>query len=895
MSSLPINNTQYLHTKRTNFVGSKDAAAQNNSVFGTSPFAQTENENSFVTFEPSAEANIADRETSELRKNLEETKSKQGFIGKLWDGFKNLTGIGAGSSKAEKAITDYENGKISKEEMEKAVNGYTEGQKMVVDVVADIASGILAMGAFALAVPTGGASLAVGLGLATAVGAGSKVLIKGGDALLTGKEYSGKDLLYDTATGSINGLLAPVTNGIGNTVTKTIGTKLGLTVVKEGAEEVVEQGVKQGIKSIVLNQTADVVGGTVAKRAIALGAGMAVDGALGGASDNMVRAALNGENVLEAGVQGAVGGLVMAPLIGGGFRVAGKAGRALNNKITTNKVLPDGVSTKFKQGTTGDCALLSTIDGMMANPNTASQIKKSITKTLGGDYNVKIGDKVIKVAKSSLTDEMLSDTTGIRIFEQAYKQAGGSIDGEFAEVVAKQFGLNPVHITSDSITDEVLDNLAKNQNDAVLSLGAMIDADGAITNTNGSRHYFTIKDIDANSKTVTLTNPADTSQTIKLTYNEVKNMGISIDGGTTKAMDLPSSVRSGDENVFYGNDYGRKIIYDTEQEMVLKPWDYENSTAKITNFEDEKMLVVNGQEISLGKYRKAFKKLKNNPDECLEINLNKEECLLVYGDGRVINGTNSDLTIKLCQKTETFVLEDISVIREKASPINFDSEILTREEMLSDLAKNVDYNLYFQLEKLSDNDLAVFYNSQVDPTPAIEGYKSDKKVFESIQKALDNGGINTDKKTIQTINSISESIEKKILPDGTDLYRGTGYAEFGDIGLKMQEIDGITDPVLKTVAIEKFLNEYGSSEHSLTYPRFMSTNIGDCAGSFYGSKPVILKLTTKDDTRGISLICDSVYNKKELEILLQRNSSIKYYISYDFDNKKWLVIGTVTN
>ena len=50
------------------------------------------------------------------------------------------------------------------------------------------------------------------------------------------REYTGKDLLYVTATGAINGLLSPVTNGICASVTKTVGTKLGLTVVKETGE-----------------------------------------------------------------------------------------------------------------------------------------------------------------------------------------------------------------------------------------------------------------------------------------------------------------------------------------------------------------------------------------------------------------------------------------------------------------------------------------------------------------------------------------------------------------------------------------------------------------------------------------------------------------------------------
>ena len=496
---------------------------------------------------------------STLRKEYEQTKEQQGLIGKAWDGVKNLFGMKSGSKHIEKIIKQAEKGEITNEEAQEALEKYKEGQKTCVDVVADIASGMGSVLAFSLAVGgavfTGGASLAVGLGIATAVGAGVKVGIKAGDAKATGKEYSGKDLLYDSATGGINGLLAPVTNGLGNTVTKTIGKKLGLKIVQEGAEEaaeqVVKQGFKQAAKSAVLNQTLDVAGGSIGKRALALGAGMAVDGALGGASDNMVRAALNGENVIKAGVEGAIGGAIMAPVIGGGFRVAGKAGKALNNKITTKIVLPDGINTKFKQGQIGDCALLSTIDGMMNNPKTAKTFKKSITKTIGGDYNVKIGDQIVRVSKASLADETLSDKTGIRIFEQAYKQLAGDIDGGFAEVVAKQFGLNPVHIANESITDELLDKLAKNQGDTVLSFGALVDETGSISEA-GQRHYFTIKNIDADSKTVTLTSPIDSSAEIPLSYDEVKALGISIDGGSIKELDLPNSIRNADDVNFKG-------------------------------------------------------------------------------------------------------------------------------------------------------------------------------------------------------------------------------------------------------------------------------------------------------------------------------------------------------
>ena len=490
---------------------------------------------------------------SEIRKEFEKVKKQQGIIGKVWDGLKNLIGMKSGSKYIETIIRKAEKGEIKQEEVQEAIAKYKEGQKTCVDVVADLASGILSIGAFALAVPTGGASLAVGLGLSTFIGAGIKVSIKAGDAFTTGKEYNKKDLLYDSLTGAVNGLLAPVTNGIGNTVTKTIGGKLGIKVAQTGAEKVTEQAVKQGIKqtakNVILNQAVDVSGGSIAKRVLALGAGMAVDGALGGASDNMVRAGLNGDNVIDAGIQGAIGGAIMAPVIGGGFRIAGKAGQTINNKIITKIVLPDGLNTKFRQGQIGDCSLLSIIDGMMNNKKLSKMFKKSITKTIGGDYNVKIGDQIVRVAKESLSDEMLSDKTGIRIFEQAYKQLTGDIDGGFAELVAKQFGLNPVHITKDLITDDLLDTLSKTSKDTVLSFGTLVDTDGVIS-SSGTRHYFTIKDIDIDNKMVTLTSPIDTSVKIKLSYDDVKTMGISIDGGSIEKLDLPNIERTIDDKVF---------------------------------------------------------------------------------------------------------------------------------------------------------------------------------------------------------------------------------------------------------------------------------------------------------------------------------------------------------
>ena len=172
MHEVKINQNPYLYTNK--IFGIKNNKSQNTQAPIPKEIAQDQ---------------FTSNNKSDLRKDFEETKKQQGIIGKAWDGIKNIFGAKSGSKYIEKVIKQAERGEISQEEAQEALNKYKEGQKTCIDVVADIASGILAVGAFALAVPTGGASLAVGLGLATAVGAGVKVGIKAGDAIATGKEY----------------------------------------------------------------------------------------------------------------------------------------------------------------------------------------------------------------------------------------------------------------------------------------------------------------------------------------------------------------------------------------------------------------------------------------------------------------------------------------------------------------------------------------------------------------------------------------------------------------------------------------------------------------------------------------------------------------------------------
>lgn len=303
----------------------------------------------------------------ELKNRLSSVKEEQGLIGKAWDGIKNFVGLGAGSNKAEKAIEQYENGEISYEEAEEAITKYEDGQNMSVDVVGDIVSGIVSVGAVAFAPFTGGASLLVG----AAAGAVTKVAVKGADSLIGGRDYNLKDFGYDIITGSINGLMAPVTNAIGGVagtgVAKACGLNVAKTATKEAAEGVATTGAKGFLTRLLANQGAEYVAKegaeagvkTVLAKVAAYGTDMAIDGALGGATDGFARTIAEGdfENMGKNLKEGFVGGLIASPVIGGGFKVAGKAGNKLASKVFSSGA--DAIADQTAKGASDGVASMA--------------------------------------------------------------------------------------------------------------------------------------------------------------------------------------------------------------------------------------------------------------------------------------------------------------------------------------------------------------------------------------------------------------------------------------------------------------------------------------------------------------------------------------------------------
>lgn len=342
--------------------------------------------------------------------NTKKAEDANGFLGKAWNWAKNTGGFGASSDKIrdlqKEDLKALESGKLSEAfakitgleysednlnkflnneiltKSEQALAGYKEGQDMASDVMADIASGIAAVGIYTAAVAaapfTGGASIAVGTAAAAAGGAAIKTGIKYADTVSSEKEYTSDNLKRDLATGAFSGVLAPIAGGMGGAVGKTVATKMGVQAVKqvgkEVADTVVESGIKQGIKTALTNPTGyEYVGGTVLKRSLAFGAEMTTDGAIGGAVDNAFRTAYDGgslEDIGNSAIGGFVGGAIMAPIIGGGMKFAGKGAQKVfgkdNVQIDANgkKVLvtEDGNVIKYDDTPTAQAKAEATAD-----------------------------------------------------------------------------------------------------------------------------------------------------------------------------------------------------------------------------------------------------------------------------------------------------------------------------------------------------------------------------------------------------------------------------------------------------------------------------------------------------------------------------------------------------
>ena len=407
-------------------LATKSSSSNQNCSDTKNPIESTQEELIFDNSNPQVDENI-----ESLKEEFETAQDEQGFLGKLWDGFKNLTGLGHSSNDVEDKIEQYENGEITYEEALNSIDSFKQKQDGMVNIIANTVTGLATAG---LTIATGGVgALAAGALIGGLTKAGLKTLDRATNNV-EGDAIDVKEIIKDGATGAVDGLVSAATAGL------VKGPIAGQTV-----KEAVKQGAIQGAKA------------------------GAISGAVTGATDYTVEAAVEEdkeftfEGLLTTTAQNALSGTIFGGLFGGITSGVGQS--RLNGQtshdganILTQQVddIPDTTVTATEIDEVSNVAATTPqqVDNLADVPTVVSQVDNNYQALdYIENYNLKNPEKAIsepqQIAETTAVLEELS-----RKSEDLAVKFGGQVDEATQQV-------NSVFSGNDDI--EILTSRAKGQ------------------------------------------------------------------------------------------------------------------------------------------------------------------------------------------------------------------------------------------------------------------------------------------------------------------------------------------------------------------------------------------------------------------------------------------------
>ena len=173
----------------------------------------------------------ANKKTQELEEKLKEVQDEQGFLGKTWNGFKEITNLGLSNSDCEKMVDKYNNGEISFEEAVSYIEDFKSKQETMSELGANILTGIGAI-AFATTALSAGpigwvAAIAKGAPIGAALKTGIKTLDRATNDI-EGDALDMKQMTKDAISGALTGTTSAVSSGVGAGIK---AGKVGLSIL----------------------------------------------------------------------------------------------------------------------------------------------------------------------------------------------------------------------------------------------------------------------------------------------------------------------------------------------------------------------------------------------------------------------------------------------------------------------------------------------------------------------------------------------------------------------------------------------------------------------------------------------------------------------------------------
>ena len=199
---------------------------------------------------------VTNNKVATLSARLKEVSDKQGLLGNIWNDIKEATNTGVSETDCKHMLIKYQMGEISFDEALEYINSFEKKQDTMVDLGANIITGIVSIAFATASVSAGPIGWALALAKGAPIGAAVKTAVKFIDRVTNKKhndEFDFKQMTKDALSGAVTGTTSAVASGVG------IGIKAGNfgLAVANGAKCGAQCGALAGSSSYLINTALD--------------------------------------------------------------------------------------------------------------------------------------------------------------------------------------------------------------------------------------------------------------------------------------------------------------------------------------------------------------------------------------------------------------------------------------------------------------------------------------------------------------------------------------------------------------------------------------------------------------------------------------------------------------
>ena len=153
-----------------------------------------------------------------LNEKLTQVKDEQGFLGNIWNGFKEFSDLGQSASDCESMLNKFNAGRVSFQEAVEYIDEFQDKQKNMSGLLSNVLTGVGAIASTIFTAGTGTILWKTAIACGAPIGAALKTsinLIDRATNNIEGDELDIKQMAKDAISGAMTGTTSAVSSGVG--------------------------------------------------------------------------------------------------------------------------------------------------------------------------------------------------------------------------------------------------------------------------------------------------------------------------------------------------------------------------------------------------------------------------------------------------------------------------------------------------------------------------------------------------------------------------------------------------------------------------------------------------------------------------------------------------------